>query len=576
MNKLAKLRELMQQENIDTYIITKFDPHQSEITHEMYNGVKFISGFTGSSGTVLITQEKAYLYTDARYYIQAQSEMKEGFELQKQEPGFVDFIEYAITNTTDGTIGFDGITFNTDMVNSLISEKYDTTTIRYNINLVNKIWDNRPTFTREPIWHYPEQYSGESYESKLKKVRAELDKQGGDVYIISSLDDIAWLMNIRSMTRSISFNFYAYLAITKDNVTMFMDRQDKDAELDVQIKPYAEIFAFAKACSDATLVYSPSRTNFTLSSIFTGKKIALSHDITSVLKARKNAVEIENLKKANEKEAVAFTKLMKWLQTYSLDKDISEYDVEERLIEIRKSLDGYLDVSFDPICAYGASGALAHYRATKETARPVARVGFLLVDSGSNFMEGTTDITRTFVLGELTEEMKVSYTAVLKGHIALATVKFIEGTCGYHLDAFARSPLWEIGLSYGHGTGHGIGHMLNVHEGPLNISPKAIEVPLEAGMLISNEPAVYYEGQYGVRLENTILVREYMKTDAGQFLEFETVSFIPFDRSAILVDMLTEKERDWLNEYHKIVYDKVSVHLCQVGKDWLKKVTAEL
>ena len=576
MNNLAKLRELMQQEKVDTYIITKFDPHQSEITHDMYNGVKFISGFTGSNGTVLITQEKAYLYTDARYYIQAKAEMKDGFELQKQEPGFVDFSEYAVTNTTYGTIGFDGITFNTEMVDSLISEKCDTTTLRYDINLLNKIWDNRPVFKREPIWHYPEQYSGESYESKLKKVRAELDQHGGDVYIISSLDDIAWLLNIRCMTPTISFNFYAYLAITKDKVILFMDQQEQDVELDVQIKPYKEIFTFAKERNAATLVYAPSRTNYALSSIFTGKKITLPNDITSVLKARKNEVEIENLRKANEKEAVAFTKLMKWLQTYSLDKDINEYDVEKRLIEIRQGLEGYLDVAFNPICAYGASGALAHYRATPETARAVDRVGFLLVDAGSYFMEGTTDITRTFAVGELTEEMKVSYTAVLKGHIALATVKFIKGTYGYQLDAFARRPLWEIGLSYGHGTGHGIGHMLNVHEGPLNISPKPIEEPLEVGMLISNEPAVYFEGEYGVRLENAILVQEYMTTDAGAFLEFETVSFIPFDRNAIIVDLLTEKERNWLNEYHKTVYDKVSVHLCQAGKDWLKKITAEL
>jgi Xaa-Pro aminopeptidase len=315
--------------------------------------------------------------------------------------------------------------------------------------------------------------------------------------------------------------------------------------------------------------------NYSVSNAFNCKKITISNDITAELKTCKNEVEIKNLKIANEKDALAFTKLMKWLQTYSVGQDIDENDVRDRLVNIREGIDGYLNLSFEPISAYGPSAALPHYHAGN-TPRKVERKGFLKVDSGAHFIEGTTDITRTYVMGELTEEMKIHYTAVLKGHIALATAKFPKGTKGFQLDAFARRPLWDLGLNYGHGTGHGIGHLLNVHEGPLNISPKLIDVPLEIGMLISNEPGYYKENEYGIRLENTILVVPDESSSNGEFLKFETVSFVPFDLTAINASMLNQQEKDWLNDYHRVTYEKISTHLCENGKAWLRTVTAEI
>ena len=569
MNRLEQLRTLMKQHSIDTYFITKFDPHQGEYTHDMYNGVKFISGFSGSSATAVVTQDKAYMWTDGRYYLQAENELAQGFTMQKLETD-LGAIPFAIQNTPKGTIGFDGSTLNVQMVQALLKSKHPETTIKTDVNLINQLWDDRPTFERANLWNYSEQYNGENTASKLAKVRETMKQKGADIYLISAIDDIAWLLNIRSVSSESAFNFYAYLAIEPHSITLFVDQQADDETLPVPTRPYNGIWAYATENSEKTLLFTPNKTNYTLFNHFTKKKLALPHDITTLLKARKNKVEIESLKEANKKEALVFTKLNRWLAHYSENDDITEYDVFEKLDKIRHSLDGYLGRSFYPICGYGSNGAIIHYHLDQATAKPIKREGFLLVDTGSNFIEGTTDITRTYVMGPITDEMKKHYTAVLQGHIALATARFPKGTKGFHLDAFARRPLWEMGLNYRHGTGHGIGHLLNVHEGPQNISPTMVDVVLEEGMLLSNEPGVYFDGSYGIRLENTILVK---KSETTDFLEFETVSYIPFDLRAIDVTMLSDFEKKWLNDYHKVCFDNLKVFLCEVGTAWLAELT---
>ena len=572
MTKLQQLRNLMKTQGIDTYIITKFDPHQGEYTHDKYNGVKFISGFSGSSATAVVTQTDAFVWTDSRYYLQAEKELTDGFVMKKIETDQNPYA-FSLAATPKGTIGFDGLSISVKMMGLLTNHKNPQLTIKTNANLLSEMWENRPEFTREKVWNYDEKHTGESTASKLLKIRKEMADKNVDLYILSSIDDIAWLLNIRSMSSESSFNFYAYLAIEQNNLTLFMDSQPEDEKLNVDIRPYEDIWAYAKSNSERTLLYAPARTNLKLFNQFSKQKVSIPYDITTVLKAKKNEVEIKNLKLANEKEALVFTKLNRWLSNYSVDTTITEYDVYEKLDQIRHKLDGYLSRSFSPICGYGSNGAIVHYHLNKETAKEVKREGFLLVDTGSNFIEGTTDITRTYAMGPLTDDQKRHYTAVLKGHIALATAVFPKGTKGYHLDVLARMPLWEMGLNYGHGTGHGIGHMLNVHEGPQNISPTAVDVPLEAGMLLSNEPGVYFAGAYGIRLENTILVKKCELSGSDDFLEFETVSFIPFDLTAIEPTLLTEKEKAWLNTYHKKCFEQIKCELCETGQAWLSELT---
>ena len=574
MTHLEKVRKLMQAQGIDAYIITKLDPHVSEYPHPSYNEVAFVSGFEGSNATAVVTKDKAYVWTDNRYYLQAEKELTTGWEMQKMEPGHVDYISFAAEAAKGGTLAFDGKTLTTASVGLLNRKKTPESAIKHDVNLVAQVWEDKPVMTREHIWQYPLKYHGETSESKIKKVREAMKQKGGDVYVLSSIDDIAWLLNLRAIGAENSFDFYGFVAMTQTELILFVNQQTGDELEGITTKPYEAIWDYAKAKAGETVLFCPARTSYTLASVFTGKKITLPQDITTNLKARKNLVEIENLRLANEKEAVAFTKLMKQVKTNPTLG--TEYDVVQRLEKIRKGLEGYHTWSFSPIAGYAENGAIVHYRVDPKAAKTIEKEGLLLVDSGAVYQEGTTDITRTFVLGNVTEEMKQAYTAVLRGNIALSMAKFPKGTCGYHLDAFARMPLWQMGLNFGHGTGHGIGHMLNVHEGPQNISPKAVEVPLEEGMVLSNEPGLYKTGAYGIRLENTIVVQKDETTDFGQFYTFETVSYIPFDKDAIVVEALTSEELKWLNAYHATTYEKVSPYLCEEGKTWLKDVTAAL
>ena len=583
MKTLTLLRNLMKDNNIDTYIITKFDPHQSEYAHPRYNGVHFISGFGGSNGTVVITQDTAGLWTDARYFLQADKELQQGFILHKEGvPGTVDFLRYARDITPQGgTIGFCGESLTPFQAKQL---RNNNLSLKFDQNLINKVWENRPTFEREQLFTYDTKYTGATVQDKLTTVRTEMAKYKAELYPISSLDDIAWLLNIRSMGNTSSFNFLAYLVLTPKTVTLFIDTipADSDAIATLQsqgvtIKPYNQIYTYLETTTATTAVYSPKRNSFLLASKLANKKTTeIPNDITTNLKACKNETEIQNTKIANEKEGANFVRLIKWLKETVGTQPLTEHDVVNKISEIRSQTDGYLSHSFEPIVGYGPNGAIVHYRVEKETALDIHAKGSVLIDTGAHYIDGTTDITRTIVLGELPQYFKRHYTACLQGNIALGELVFVQGTIGLQIDAIAKAPLWQIGATYGHGTGHGVGHLLNVHEGPANISTKIINEPIKENMLFSNEPGIYIENEYGIRLETSLFVKKAHANQHGVFFCFDNVVLVPFDNDAIDKTMLSQKEIDWLNAYHQTVYTTLEKYLTLDEQRWLKTATAPL
>lgn len=589
--KLCNLRKLMISNNIDTYIITKFDPHQSEYASEYWNGVKFISGFTGSNGTLVISKDKAGLWTDGRYYLQAESQLCNSIKLYKaSEPTTKDFLSFAYDETPKGgTIGFDGRTISLGCINPLLNKITNKNIkLKYDIDILNTMWEDRHKVTRNKLFEFDKKYCGLTRIEKIALVREQIKKEDADIYIISSLDDIAWLFNIRCISDSNSFNFCSYAVITYDEVYLFIDtyRGDNETVLSLQsnnikIKPYGEIFDYLENLvsvnNNYTVLISPNKTNYLLYSNIKGMLIKeLDYDITSTFKAVKNNTEIKNLKIANKKDAVCLIRLLKWLKEVVKQKEVTEYDVSEKVLSLRQEMDNFKCLSFDTISGYNENGAIIHYNVTKENAKTLKNSGFLLLDSGGNYLEGTTDITRTISLGSLTEKMKEYYTLVLKAHISLSKLIFLYGSTGLNVDIIARAPLWEKGLNYQHGTGHGIGFFLNVHEGPQNIAFKNNTVVLEEGMVMSNEPGVYVRNEFGIRLENTVVVKRFNSTDHGEFMCFETISFVPFDIESIIPELLTDEERAWLNQYHLRVYENLETYLSEDERLWLKKITAKI
>jgi len=560
-DKLQQLRQLMKENGADAYIITKFDPHQTEYADPYYNGTEFISGFTGSVATVVVTEDKAGLWTDSRYFLQAEKELPETFELHKMgEAGTPDVLEYAADFKK---VAIDFATFPANAgkkLSRLIQRKNGEL---LDLDLVSPLWKNRDFAPSDGIFAYDERFSGESFASKLERVRAKMD---APYYIISSLDDIAWLLNIRSMGEFNTFNFLAYVLIGPEEVTLFMDQEIGEAlPAGVAVRPYGEVF---ERLQNKKAAVAPTRTNYKILQSLTEPQL-LAHDITAALKACKNSVEIANIRSANARDAALHVKFFKWVKEAAAG--LTEFEIGEKLFEMRMA-HGAKNHSFAPIVGYLENGAIVHYRAETDS-KIVQKGGFLLIDSGANYEEGTTDITRTLAMGPLTQEEKIHYTLVLKGHIALALQKFPAGTHGAALDAITRKPLWDHLLNYGHGTGHGIGHFLNVHEGPCGIAPRAFE-PLAVGNVLSNEPGLYLTGQYGIRLENTILVKEAGKNFGIPFLEFETLSFIPFEKEAIAKELLSEEESAWLDAYHAKTYELLAPSLNSEEAAWLKDAIA--
>jgi Xaa-Pro aminopeptidase len=584
--KIEKLRQLMKENKMDAYIIPSFDAHQSEYVAEHWKCRQWISGFTGSAGTVVITLDDAGLWTDGRYYIQAEKQLEDsGIRLFRMvDPGVPSYTEWLKDVLLKGNIvGFDGNVFSVEMVKNM-EEVFETKgiTLKINQDLINELWKDRPDIPKDLIWVHDIRYAGKSRAAKINEVREEMKNKGANYYLLSSLDDIAWLLNIRGLDVQNNPVVTSNVIIAEDKCYLFIDasKVPKDVKLEleaegIELKEYSSIQQFLRELTNKDgIMFDTTKTNVCLyNAINIDTKKIEEANITTKLKAIKNKTEIENLKRCEINDGVAMVKFIKWLKTSVVEEEITEISAEKKLEDFRRQQELFVEPSFDTIAGYKDHAAMMHYKANKETQYTLRNEGAFLVDSGGQYLNGTTDTTRTIVLGTLTEEEKFDFTLVLKANIALSEAKFLHGATGSNLDVLARQPIWKYGMDYKCGTGHGVGFLLNVHEGPQNFSKIPNNVQLEKGMVITNEPGIYKEGKHGIRTENMMLVVEDEKTEFGQFMKFEPVTFCPIDLAGINKDMLTESEKQWLNSYHKEVYVKLAPYLNEEEKVWLQEET---
>ncbi|WP_238906321.1 aminopeptidase P family protein [Clostridium sp. YIM B02506] len=587
--RIEKLRSLMKENKIDAYIIPSFDAHQSEYVADHWKGRQWISGFTGSAGTVVITLDDAGVWTDGRYYIQAEKQLEgSGIRLFKMaDLGVPSYTEWLKNTLKEGsTVGFDGSVFSVDLFKGMEKAfKSKNINIKIEKDLIDEIWEDRPEIPKELVFLHGIKYAGKSRVEKLNKVRANINTKGANYYLLTSLDDIAWLLNIRGNDVPNNPVVISNVLVGEDKCYLFVDASkvthDIRLELEndvIEIKGYNEIHQILNQLTiDDSVIFDANKTSISMYNSINSDAAKLEEpNITTALKAIKNEVEIENLRNCQVSDGLAMVKFIKWLKESVSSEKITEISAQEMLEAFRRQQDLFVEPSFDTIAGYKDHAAMMHYKATKETQYTLKDEGFFLVDSGGQYFNGTTDTTRTIVLGKLTEEEKRDFTLVLKGHIALSSVKFLEGATGSSLDVLARQPIWEYGLDYKCGTGHGVGFFLNVHEGPQGFRKEPNSVKLEKGMVITNEPGIYKEGKHGVRTENIMLVVEEEKTEFGQFMSFEAITYCPIDLDGIDKDMLTDKEKQWLNDYHKMVYKRLSPYLDEGHKSWLKKETREI
>jgi len=588
--KLAELRKLMIEKEIDAYIIPPTDPHQSEYVPEHWKTREWFSGFTGSAGTVVVTQDFAGLWTDSRYFLQAEEQLNDsGIELVKLKiphtPEYIDWISYKMP--AGSTVGIDGKVFSQGLVTLMkktFAEKSISIVCAY--DLPGMIWQDRPAISTHKVYEHETRFAGKTREQKLDLVRKELTEREMDYQLITSLDEVAWLFNLRGTDVDYNPVFIAYALVGQNKAVLFINREKLSDRLDekllaegIELEPYENIYQYLTNLTTGTqITYSAAKTShhvFLNIPAHCTKKDDLS--ILSMLKACKDEFEIKNIRNVLIKDGVALVKFFRWLENNLGRTEITEITIDEKLTEFRAQQPGYIGNSFATIAGYQDHGAIVHYFATPDSAYTLKKKGILLIDSGGQYTDGTTDITRTIALGEPTDEQIIDYTLVLKGLIRLSMAYFPEGTKGFHLDALARFPLWQQGKNYGHGTGHGVGYFLNVHEGPQGISPNtAVNFPLKEGMLQSNEPGFYPAGKYGIRLENLIVVVPHIKTDYGNFLQFETLTLFPFDMTLIDQDNLTVEEKGWLNRYHKKVFQNLSPRLSAEENQWLLEKTKDV
>ncbi|MBE6053431.1 MAG: aminopeptidase P family protein [Clostridium sartagoforme] len=588
MNNLERLRESMKVKGINYYIIPSSDSHQSEYVAEHFKGREFLSGFTGSAGTLLVGLKEAYLWTDGRYFIQADRELKgSGISLMKiATAGYPTIKEWIKENIkANETLGFNGKLFSVKEYEDYLNIAKE---INFNINMDNdlleNIWIDRPSLPDNKIFIHDEKYAGKSASEKLKEVRKNIEDKKADYYILSSLDDIAWLCNIRG--NDIKFNpvALAYVVVGKVSANIYIDNNKLDDitknklySEGFEVKDYDTIENDVKLLT-GTVILDESKLNAKVFNSLNDKvKVIREVNVTTKLKAIKNEIEIANWEVSQVRDGVAMVKFIKWLKSSIGKEKITEISASEKLTSFRAEGDNYKGDSFATIAGYKDHAAMMHYSATETSEYELKPEGMFLVDSGAQYLDGTTDITRTFILGPITDEEKRDYTLVLQGHIALASAKFLKGSTGMNLDILARRPLWNYGIDYKCGTGHGVGFFLNVHEGPQGIRPIGNSVVLEPGMILTNEPGVYKEGRYGIRTENTLIVeKDIVSEEFGEFYKFRTISYCPIDLDGINVEMLSVQEKDWLNEYHKVVFEKLSPYLSEEEKEFLKNETREI
>jgi Xaa-Pro aminopeptidase len=587
---LALLRGIMKENNVDAYIIPSTDPNLGEYVPDHWRIITWLSGFTGSAATVIITDSFAGLWTDSRYFIQAEYQLDgSGFVLMKPAfPEKNDFISWMADNINTGSkIALDGRIFSIEQKRN-IEKSLEGKNVSFDINcdLISRLWTDRPPMPQSIAFDHSTRFCGKERSDKIAEVREQMRIKGIDYHLLTSIDDIMWLLNIRGNDIKYSPLLISFAIVGEEQILLFTDERkippklvSEFDKLEIVILPYEETAGILSTLSpDSSILLNPVTASSSLfNSIPPGMIIIEDVTIPTRLKAVKNRVEIDNIGKVMVKDGVVLTKFFYWLEKNFGSEPITELSLAEKLNVLRSDQENYLGPSFSTIIAYNDHGALPHYSATTQSDFVIGTEGILLVDSGGQYLDGTTDITRTIAIGEPGAQQKRDFTLVLKGTITLALSKFPSGTKGYQLDILARKALWENGLNYGHGTGHGVGFCLNVHEGPQNISPMAgpdSKTVIEPGMLISNEPAIYREGEYGVRIENLILCYEDEETEFGQFLKFDTVSLCYIDKSLIDISLLDQREIDWLNCYHAEVYDKLSSHLTTEEKMWLKHKTS--
>ncbi len=585
--RLARLRELMKREHLSAFIFPSTDAHQSEYVADHWRGREWISGFNGSAGTAVVTMKSAALWTDSRYFLAAEEQL-EDTECQlmrlKMEgtPTIAEWLGKELQDVQSPEVGLDGMVNSYNYVKDLSYSlrKLGGITLRTNLDPLEQIWENRPSLPANPVEIQPLEYAGETLASKVVRIRKSLRELHADGMLVSALDDIAWTLNLRGTDVHCNPVFVSYLLIESDKVSLFVDDNKLSPEVkqylqdnQVSLYKYNKVEKCLESYSEYNILLDGDETSYYLWKTVKCQEIVAAASPIPAMKAVKNKAEIEGYRSAMLKDGVAMVKFLKWLKPAVEAGGQTEISIDEKLTSLRAEQKLFRDISFDTIAGYAQHGAIVHYEATPETDVVLKPEGLILIDSGAQYQDGTTDITRTIALGAVSEEMKHIYTLVLKAHIQLELVKFPDGASGTQLDAVGRECMWREGYNFLHGTGHGVGSYLCVHEGPHQIRMEWMPTPLRAGMTLTDEPGLYLAGKFGVRIENTVLISDYMSTEFGKFLQIEPLTLCPIDTTPIDVDMLLPEEIDWLNAYHHSVYEKLSPFLDEEEKIWLENAT---
>lgn len=585
--RVGRLRSWMKENGFTAFVFPSSDPHNSEYVADHWKSREWISGFSGSAGTAVVTLEHAALWTDSRYFIAAEKELNgTGFQLMKLRvegtPSVSEWLVSELSTYEKAVVGLDGNVNSFAEVAAMEQElaTKGNITVRTDADPMAELWTDRPVIPDNMVSLHPLEYSGESTSSKISRVRKHLLDCGADGLLVTALDEIAWVLNLRGSDVHCNPVFVSYLLISPENITLYINNvklpDDVKAYLmleHIDVQAYESVVEGLRLYAGKSLLVDMSSTNYSLATAVPFEKVCSGVSPIASMKAVKNKVEQDGFRAAMLRDGVAVVKFLAWLKSAVEAGGQTEISLDDRLTALRAEQPKFKGISFDTIVGYEAHGAIVHYEATPETDVPIESHGLVLIDSGAQYLDGTTDITRTIALGELTEEQRRVYTLVLKGHIQLDRCRFPAGACGSQIDALARAPMWREGYNYMHGTGHGVGSYLNVHEGPHQIRMEWRPAPLQAGMTVTNEPGIYLEGKFGVRIENTLLIVPAESTSFGDFLKFEALTLAPIDTAPIVLEMLSTEEREWLNNYHRRVYESLSPYLEGNEKEWLRKAT---
>lgn len=589
-DRLARLRELMRREKLSAFVFPSTDPHNGEYVPDHWKGREWVSGFNGSAGTVVVTGNAAALWTDSRYFIAAAQQLEgTGIELMKLKipgtPTIAEWLGQQLIDCQRPEVGIDGMVNSQASAEALIADlrSHGGITVRTNLDPLKTIWTDRPPIPQDLVSVHPLEYAGEDVKSKVSRIRKALRDLHADGMLMSALDDIAWTLNMRGTDVHCNPVFVSYLLISSNSVTLYINKvklshvvmaylQDNGVSID----DYENVDKGLKSYPDYNILIDPDETCYTLARTAACQEVVRSKSPVPALKAVKNEAEIRGYRSAMLKDGIAMVKFLKWLKPAVQAGGQTELSVDRKLTSLRRQQPLFRDISFDTIAGYATHAAIVHYEATPETDIPLEPHGMILIDSGAQYQDGTTDITRTIALGPVSDYEKHVYTLVLKGHIQLAMCKFPKGAAGTQMDILARSAMWREGLNYLHGTGHGVGSYLNVHEGPHQFRMEWMPAPFVEGMTVTDEPGIYLPDRFGVRIENTMIVEKYKTTEFGEFLQFDALTLCPIDTAPIDVSMLSDEEVEWLNSYHRRVYDAIAPHVSMDEREWLREATKEI